>query len=562
MLSQANTAAVAIDVTAAAHASAPLQQPNTGAAPAPVDLNDELADEDLYGLADPDFIAGLTQRGAAEPFSSAAAAPAATAAAPVSGALEASPTSNQSLAASSPTKSYSSHDHADAAAAAAPSLLAPNAKLSEQEKEEKQQEPTAPPGEDDDDDAIRKGEEGDESHDQQARHGLEQHHEELDEDRSPPQAEPPHDHYCTRCACPYAVHPVLPRRGCNRCVRSYHAVCISEVVRGPELAEEYVRGDRPFTCLIMRYDSCTNRIEAREQLPQDKIQARWDDFCYFCKQSAGELSCCGKCVRVFHEQCMLKHCPPALRLQTRPPCLCMDIRLPRCSLRHAPRQLASLLVSPPSSICAASAAGDLLDDKSDAAMEEATAAGAAPAVVPTTASVTVPAATVVEETSSLASTKTGAAFFQRVALESDSSMTDLLTYTRAVSDHVIRSGPAWNELFPGSLITEWQPEEYRYRCPFALMWLYDQETARRRNDNADLSVWQKRMPLLPVWTVGVVGIGDCIPISAMLAVPAPAGSADVTTLWSAMQGLQRDPVFGVPGLPRKVTELCDSYRAA
>ena len=560
MMNPAKTAAVPLVDEAAASAAASVaasfaapassQQPNTGAAPASVNLSNE--------LADPDFIAGLTQRGAAKASSSAATVVApllssgAAAGAPVGGALEASPTSNHSLTASIPTESYSSHHHAGAAAAAAAEALG-------KQKEEKQQkaQPNAPQSDDDADEAIAKEKEDDESDDQHHADGLERHPDE-DDDRSAPQ--PPHDQYCTRCACPYAVNPVLLRRGCSRCVRSYHATCISEVVRGPELAEEYVRGDRPFACSTMQYDSCTNRIEAREQLPQDKIQARWDDFCYFCKQSAGELSCCGKCVRVFHEQCMLKHCAPALRLQTRPPCLCMDIRLPRCSLRQAPRQLVSLLFSPPSSICAASVAGDLLDDKQDPAMEEATAAEAAPAVAPTAASATAPAATAVEET--LASTKTGAACTERAAMECDSSMADLLTYIRAVSDHVIRSGPAWNSLFPGSLITEWQPEEYRHKCPFALMWLYDQETARRRNDNADLSVWQKRMPLLPVWTVGVAGIGDCIPISAMLAAPAPAGSTDVASLWSAMQGLQRDPVFGVPALSRKVTEICDLYRAA
>ena len=154
-------------------------------------------------------------------------------------------------------------------------------------------------------------------------------------------------------------------------------------------------------------------------------------------------------------------------------------------------------------------------------------------------------------------------------IDSDRSKRELLLFIRDVSDHVLRKGSLFNPLFPGSLASEWQPDTNRYKCPFALLWLYDEKSTQLRNDNQELPVWQKQLPLLPVWTFGVLGEGDCLPESAIIADCKQTVSADVpkftgcTEIWKAVLSLQRDPVLGFPADKQDVkrTKGLVDYRA-
>jgi len=93
---------------------------------------------------------------------------------------------------------------------------------------------------------------------------------------------------------------------------------------------------------------------------------------------------------------------------------------------------------------------------------------------------------------------------------------ELLEHMWAMSDHVIREGEAFEPQLPGSLVSEFQPEKSKYKFPLSLLWLYDEQQHKKRNSNQSIAIWQKEMPLLPFWTLGVPGDGDCLFHSSFL----------------------------------------------
>jgi hypothetical protein len=174
------------------------------------------------------------------------------------------------------------------------------------------------------------------------------------------------------------------------------------------------------------------------------------------------------------------------------------------------------------------------------------------------------------------------------APQTRSSLQSLLQYARAVSDHTIRKGPFFEPNFPGSLVSQWQPQEWKYRVPLSLVWAYDEQANKMRNDSQDVADWQKVMPLLPMYTFTVAGDGDCLMHSAMLAdctlqqrefssLDAPAGvpkmnqagvliHPKVSTLKAIAQTVvsaARDPLTGavLPASRSAVTAALHSYRA-
>lgn len=149
----------------------------------------------------------------------------------------------------------------------------------------------------------------------------------------------------------------------------------------------------------------------------------------------------------------------------------------------------------------------------------------------------------------------------------EARVADLLLYYRDLSDHVVREGTAgWNPGFTGVLTTEWQPEERRFTRPLSLLWLYDPTYALSRNDNQELPSHAKSLPLLPHWTFGVEGDGDCMPRSLTLGdvagrmVTAPASKA----IWDDVLQLARDPVWGkvLPQDKKKEDDALARYRRA
>ena len=151
---------------------------------------------------------------------------------------------------------------------------------------------------------------------------------------------------------------------------------------------------------------------------------------------------------------------------------------------------------------------------------------------------------------------------------------ELVRYMRLVSDNVTREHTAaFEPHFPGSLVTEWQPEELRFVCPFALVWMFDEREDGRRNSNQQLPSWQQGMPLLPMITFGVTGDGNCLPQSVLIAdstLPKPQESfvwtsedllkvADLSKVVTA----QRHPVFGTVQKESRVevSQACKDYRA-
>ena len=105
-------------------------------------------------------------------------------------------------------------------------------------------------------------------------------------------------------------------------------------------------------------------------------------------------------------------------------------------------------------------------------------------------------------------------------------------------------------------MTEWQPEERRFCRPFSLVWLYDGHSSVARNDNQELASHLKSLPLLPHWTFGVDGDGDCMPRALVIGdvagrmQRAPAYSP----IWDAELALARDPVWGKVRQQDKKTE--------
>jgi hypothetical protein len=100
---------------------------------------------------------------------------------------------------------------------------------------------------------------------------------------------------------------------------------------------------------------------------------------------------------------------------------------------------------------------------------------------------------------------------------SKDSLREVLQYTRQVSKHVIRQGEYFDPLFPGSLVTSWTPEEFKYKCPFSVVFAFDEQAQERRSRSTSFASWQQSMPLLPMYTFGVAGDGDCMLHSSLLA---------------------------------------------
>jgi hypothetical protein len=173
------------------------------------------------------------------------------------------------------------------------------------------------------------------------------------------------------------------------------------------------------------------------------------------------------------------------------------------------------------------------------------------------------------------------------APHSRSSVQLLLQYARAVSDHTIRKGLFFEPNFPGSLVSQWQPQEWKYRVPLSLVWAYDEQANKMRNDSQDVADWQKVMPLLPMYTFSVAGDGDCLMHSAILAdctlqqrefayPDAPAAvqkktktgevTGSIPTLKAIAQTVvsaARDPLTGavLPSCRVAVSDALHSYRA-
>jgi len=170
------------------------------------------------------------------------------------------------------------------------------------------------------------------------------------------------------------------------------------------------------------------------------------------------------------------------------------------------------------------------------------------------------------------------------------SLTELLLYSRDISDHTIRRGCAFEPLFPGSLVSSWQKEHFRWRTPLAVVWVFDRQAHSARNDSQTLSAWQKSMPLLPMYTFTVAGDGDCMMHSAILAdsciierltKPAqpislasattaagaaqPAGAADAAAAEVTYEDFDRPGDVGtknVPPLKDIATTVLDATRSA
>jgi len=128
----------------------------------------------------------------------------------------------------------------------------------------------------------------------------------------------------------------------------------------------------------------------------------------------------------------------------------------------------------------------------------------------------------------------------------ESQLQELLLHVRAISDHTIREGtPAWDSMFPGSLVSEWQPQESKYLFPGALVWAWPEEEASRRSQDTKLSAWQKHMPLLPMFTCTVAGDGNCVLHSTLLQVSSEqSGHSGVEQARDAVLQASRVPWSG------------------
>ena len=145
---------------------------------------------------------------------------------------------------------------------------------------------------------------------------------------------------------------------------------------------------------------------------------------------------------------------------------------------------------------------------------------------------------------------------------------ELLLYYRELSDHVVREDTAgWDHAgYGGVLMTEWQPESRRFVRPFSLVWLHDDRASAARNDDQVLPSHLKSLPLLPHWTFGVEGDGDCLMRALVL-----GDVAGVTQqaplykpIWDVMLELPRDPLWGKVQSTSKAAEdkALASYRQA
>jgi hypothetical protein len=158
-------------------------------------------------------------------------------------------------------------------------------------------------------------------------------------------------------------------------------------------------------------------------------------------------------------------------------------------------------------------------------------------------------------------------------------LADVLHWAYAQSDHIIRRdmhGSAYDPLFPGSLVTEFQSDDTKHQWPFSLVWAYDEIAKELRCANQTLAEWQKQMPLLPFWSFGVLGNGDCLMHSCLLAdvdLPFPQQSVrwqsdaklfeKANAAAATVQQAARDPITGwvKEESSEAVAEACSDYRS-
>ena len=133
-------------------------------------------------------------------------------------------------------------------------------------------------------------------------------------------------------------------------------------------------------------------------------------------------------------------------------------------------------------------------------------------------------------------------------------MRELLAWLIEYSDHVIRDGsPSFQSEFPGSLVTSYRPEQYKFKMPPLYLWLYDEALQLERRANPHLAEYQKTPLLLPYLTCGVAGYGDCLLEAALLAdcrdvrfeqkEKAKQRGAAAANVQAAVLNAPRDPVF-------------------
>jgi hypothetical protein len=147
-----------------------------------------------------------------------------------------------------------------------------------------------------------------------------------------------------------------------------------------------------------------------------------------------------------------------------------------------------------------------------------------------------------------------------------SAHVELLSRMRAISDHILRDDhtPSFDPKFSGQLVTEWQDEATKYQFPISLVWMYDEQSAAKRSSDPQLLGVHKSMPLLPMFTVGVVGDGSCLLQSLLLANahPDPKGSIPSKEIRDSVLGAQRNPVSGWLLAPSRkaVSDALASFR--
>ena len=157
----------------------------------------------------------------------------------------------------------------------------------------------------------------------------------------------------------------------------------------------------------------------------------------------------------------------------------------------------------------------------------------------------------------------------------------VLDWAYSCSDHIIRRdlhGSAYDERFPGSLVTEFQSDETKHQFPVSLVWAFDETAYKQRHNMQSLPAWQKLLPLLPFWTLGVLGDGDCVMHSCLLAdVKLPIAQHEFASSFSAdqaffqranhlattVQQAARDPVTGwvMEESKKEVVDALQDYRA-
>jgi hypothetical protein len=141
-------------------------------------------------------------------------------------------------------------------------------------------------------------------------------------------------------------------------------------------------------------------------------------------------------------------------------------------------------------------------------------------------------------------------------------LADQVQYVVDMSDHIVRMGPGFDPNFPGALTPDWPPPAYRRQAPIALLWLFDEESRIERNDAQDLSMWQRDLPLLPVWTSSVPHRGWAV-YTGVMADTAGVGRRKLSEqLWNDVVGedVPRN-AFGVPS-PAHINRATDQFHPA